>query len=192
MTEGSDLFTRSAQVGREDFQAFWEAVQASQRRRLGRSWAIPAVIALAVIPLTGLLDSALSGAFPSEFGHPAALHGFKVGIVLLLLVGGSLILGEQVLMGQRLASFEVNSLGAHTYVFSADGIAIDTRERGASRIPWRAIRRLETTERVLMIWLDDVYAQFVPRIAFADAGDEAEVLAAVTFWAPHLVTPAKA
>jgi hypothetical protein len=192
MTEGSDLFTRSAKVERADFQDFWEAVQATQRRRLGRSWALPAVIVLAVLPLTGLFDGLLASAFPAEFGLPGALHGFKVGVIFLFLFGGGLLFAEQMLMGQRLARFEVNSLGAHTYVFSADGIAIDTRERGASRIPWRAIRRLETTERVLMIWLDDVYAQFVPRIAFADAGDEAEVLAAVTFWAPHLVTPAKA
>ncbi|PWB61008.1 MAG: hypothetical protein C3F17_13665 [Bradyrhizobiaceae bacterium] len=192
MTEGSDLFTRAAQVGRDDFHDFWSAVQAAQRRRLGRSFAVPVVLALAAVAFSGPLDGVLASSFPNEFGAPGALHGFKVGVAFAVLFGGALLLAEQVLMGRRLMAFEVNALGPHTFTFSAAGLSIEAGKGGASRVPWQAIRRLERTERVLMIWLDDVYAQFVPRIAFADAGDEAEVLAAVTFWAPHLALPGKA
>jgi len=90
-------------------------------------------------------------------------------------------------MGWRYAKLDLKGIGAHTYRFSAAGIDIEKAREGTSHIPWRAISRLETTERVLVLWLDDFVAMMVPRLAFASEADEAEVLAAMTFWAPHLV-----
>jgi hypothetical protein len=192
MTEGSDLFTRSADVQREDFDAFLAAIQKHQTRRVGRQWSIYVVAALGIATVIGLLDPLYTALMPHELGREGALYGFKVGIAFTVVIGGGLVLGNMLLMGQRFARLDVKAIGHYTYRFSAAGLEIDGAGNGTSRIPWRAISRLETTDRVLVLWLDDLIAFLVPRLAFADAADEAEVLAAMTFWAPHLMLPAKA
>ncbi len=191
MTEGSDLFTRSADVRREDFEAFMAAIQKHQARRVGRQWSLYVVAALGIATVLGLLDPVYMGVLPNELGRQGALYGFKLGVAFMVVIGVGLVTFNMALMGWRYAKLDLKVLGAHTYRFSAAGLDVEKSRQGTSHIPWRAISRLETTERVLVLWLDDFVAMMVPRLAFANAADEAEVLAAMTFWAPHLVLPAK-
>lgn len=136
------------------------------------------VLIVFAVPFTIIATVGEHAATP---GMTAVLFGYLIGIVFVGIQNRRML--------ARIRGLRGSALGPCTFRFGPDSFDVQMSSGASSRTPWKAVKAIEMTPRHVAFWHDAAFAQFVPRAFFGGADKEAELLANVARWAPHLAPP---
>jgi len=185
MASPDDPIVLLGEVTRADFDAVFKWKGRALCRRARLHWleailvgGIGTVLFLLAVPFAII---AIDGEAAATAGWLSAIYGF--------FVGGGLVTIRNLRTARRIRQLSSSGIGRFTFRFGPDGLTAEKPSTASGWTPWSAVKRIDVAPHHLSFWQDDLFAQDLPRAIIGGPAKEAELLAAIARWAPHLALP---